>query len=185
MTFDLKDNSMQAHKNSSEPWKVTCVDTGLDTMTGGRLKRVEKYLKNEETFCMTYGDGLSDVNIADLINFHTKSGLLATLTATAAPSRFGVLEVKEDLVSSFIEKPTFDQGKINGGFFVLSSKVLDYIKDDTTVWEKEPLENLSKEKQLSAFSHKGFFQPMDTLRDKNLLQSLWLNNKAPWKIWQN
>ena len=183
VTFNLKDNSMEAHENYSEPWKVTCVDTGQDTMTGGRLKKVAKYLQDEDSFCMTYGDGLSDVNIAKLIEYHNQNNLLATLTATAAPSRFGVLEVNEGLVNSFVEKPSFDQGKINGGFFVLSPKVLDYIKDDTTVWEKDPLEKLAQEKQLAAFAHKGFFQPMDTLRDKNLLQSLWLSNKAPWKIW--
>lgn len=183
VTFNLKDNSMEAHENYSEPWKVTCVDTGQDTMTGGRLKKVAKYLQDEDSFCMTYGDGLSDVNIAKLIEYHNQNNLLATLTATAAPSRFGVLEVNEGLVNSFVEKPSFDQGKINGGFFVLSPKVLDYIKDDTTVWEKDPLEKLAQEKQLAAFVHKGFFQPMDTLRDKNLLQSLWLSDKAPWKIW--
>ena len=174
---------MEAHENYSEPWKVTCVDTGQDTMTGGRLKKVAKYLQDEDSFCMTYGDGLSDVNISKLVEYHNQNNLLATLTATTAPSRFGVLEVSEGLVNSFIEKPSFEQGKINGGFFVLSPKVLDYIKDDETVWEKDPLEKLAQEKQLAAFVHKGFFQPMDTLRDKNLLQSLWLSNKAPWKIW--
>ena len=183
VTFNLKDNSMEAHENYSEPWKVTCVDTGQDTMTGGRLKKVAKYLQDEDSFCMTYGDGLSDVNISKLVEYHNQNNLLATLTATTAPSRFGVLEVSEGLVNSFIEKPTSDQNKINGGFFVLSSKVLDYIEGDTTVWEREPLELLAKQGQLAAYEHKGFWHPMDTLRDKNLLQSLWQSGKAPWKVW--
>ena len=183
VTFNLKDNTMEAHENFSEPWKVTCVDTGEDTMTGGRLKKAEKYLQDEDSFCMTYGDGLADVNISNLIQFHKQNNVLATVTATVAPSRFGVLGVNNSLVSSFVEKPTLEQGKINGGFFVLSTKVLDYIKNDSTVWEKDPLEKLAKEKQLAAFIHEGFFQPMDTLRDKNLLQSLWVSNQAPWKIW--
>ena len=183
VTFNLQDNTMEAHENFAEPWKVTLVDTGEDTMTGGRLKRVAKYVQDEEFFCMTYGDGLADVNVSKLIEFHRKNNLSATLTATAGRSRFGVLDVRDGLVNSFAEKPTLDQAMINGGFFVLSPKVLDYIEGDNTVWEKEPMEALAQQKQLTAFVHKGFWQPMDTLRDQTYLQSLWLSNKAPWKIW--
>ena len=183
VTFNLKENTMEAHENFSEPWKVTLVDTGDDTMTGGRLKRISKYVEEDEFFCMTYGDGLSDINISDLVEFHKEKNVLATLTATIAPNRFGVLDLSEGMVNSFIEKPSIDQAKINGGFFVLSPKVLDYIEDDSTVWEQEPLENLVKGKQLAAFEHKGFWQPMDTIRDKNYLQSLWISKEAPWKVW--
>lgn len=183
VTFNLKENTMEAHKNFSESWKVTLVDTGDETMTGGRLKRISKYVEEDEFFCMTYGDGLSDINISDLVEFHKEKNVLATLTATIAPSRFGVLDLRAGMVNSFVEKPSIDQAKINGGFFVLSPKVLEYIEDDSTVWEQEPLENLAKGKQLAAFEHKGFWQPMDTLRDKNYLQSLWITKKAPWKVW--
>ena len=167
----------------SELWNIQLIDTGVDTMTGGRLKRISKYVEEDEFFCMTYGDGLSDINISDLVEFHKEKNVLATLTATIAPNRFGVLDLSEGMVNSFIEKPSIDQAKINGGFFVLSPKVLDYIEDDSTVWEQEPLEDLAKGKQLAAFEHKGFWQPMDTLRDKNYLQSLWITKKAPWKVW--
>lgn len=184
VTFDLQENSMKIHNSSSEPWKVTLVDTGQETMTGGRLKRIAPFLTDNEDFCMTYGDGVSDVNISDLIKFHKFHNKLATLTATQPPGRFGVLEFKEQTkVSSFREKPSGDGNWINGGFFVLNKKVIDCIKDDSTVWEKEPLESLANQEQLQAFFHKGFWQPMDTLRDKNHLESLWSNGKAPWCKW--
>ena len=183
VTFNLKDNTLETHTNFSEPWKVTLVDTGQDTMTGGRLKRITEYLEDEESFCMTYGDGIADIDISKLIKYHNKSKVLATLTATIATNRFGVLEIDRGLVNSFVEKPSSDQNKINGGFFVLSPKVLDYIDGDKTVWEREPLELLAKEGQLAAYEHTGFWHPMDTLRDKNLLQSLWQTGKAPWKVW--
>jgi glucose-1-phosphate cytidylyltransferase len=184
ITFDLAKNAMQIHQNDAEPWKVTLVDTGEGTMTGGRLKRVSKYL-GDGTFCLTYGDGLSDVNIKELIAFHKAQGTLATLTAVQPPGRFGVFNLGHDnnRISTFKEKPHGDGAWVNGGFFVLESAVLDYISGDATVWEKEPLESLAESGRLSAYKHHGFWQPMDTLRDKNVLEELWQTGKAPWKKW--
>ena len=183
VTFDLKENEMEVHEKFSEPWKVTLVDTGQDTMTGGRLKRVAKYIEKEDFFCMTYGDGLTDLNIDDLIKFHKGHGLQATLTSTIPPSRFGLIESTKGIVKSFKEKPAEEFNKINGGFFVLSPKVLSLLKDDRTIWEQEPLEKLASDGQLAAFEHEGFWHPMDTLRDKNVLESLWDSGSAPWKKW--
>lgn len=183
VTFDMKKNSMEVHERYAEPWKVTLVDTGEDTMTGGRLKRVVQYIKDEETFCFTYGDGVSDINIDALINFHKQQSVKATLTAVYPPGRFGALAIKDHKVATFKEKPKGDGGMINGGFFVLSPEVLSLIKDDTTVWEQGPLEALAAENQIAAYEHAGFWQPMDTLRDKNYLEELWASNKAPWKSW--
>jgi len=182
VTFDMADNSMQVHQKSAEPWKVTLVDTGDATQTGGRLKRVAAYLGNED-FCFTYGDGLTDVDIRALIAFHRSQKARATLTAVQAPGRFGALVLKAERVTSFQEKPKGDGGWINGGFFVLSPKVGDYIEGDATVWEKEPMTNLAEAGQLSVFLHDGFWHPMDTLRDKRYLEDLWSSNKAPWKKW--
>ena len=181
--FNLEENSMKILNKTSENWKITCVDTGQDTRTGGRLRKVSEYLKDENTFCLTYGDGVSNINISDLIKFHNKHGLDATLSAVIPPSRFGALHIENGIVKSFQEKPEEEQGKVNGGFFVLSQKVLDLIEGDKTIWEREPLESLAKHGQLSAYEHKGFWQPMDTLRDKTYLQSLWDSNQAPWKVW--
>lgn len=183
VTFDMSSNQMQVHQRNAEPWKVTLVDTGDSTMTGGRLKRVVDYVKHEEIFCLTYGDGVSDVNISELITFHKSQNVKATLIATKPPGRFGVLDLKENIVTSFMEKPKGDGAMINGGFFVLSPMVIDYILDDQTIWEREPLERLAKEGNLAAFQHNGFWQPMDTLRDKNYLEQLWQTGKAPWKVW--
>jgi len=183
ITFNLEEDTFTVHEKYSEPWKVTCADTGEDTMTGGRLKRISKYLKNENSFCMTYGDGVSDVNISNLIKFHDSHGLKATVTAATPPSRFGALILEDNFVKSFEEKPSEDQGKVNSGFFVLSADVLDLIKGDKTIWEREPLEKLVEMKQLAAYVHDGFWQPMDTLRDKTYLQSLWDLKEAPWKVW--
>ena len=184
VTFDLTSNTTMYHKSKTDPWKVTLVDTGEKTMTGGRISKIKKYLENDETFCLTYGDGLADINISDLIKFHKVNKRLATITASIAPMRFGALSLnKDNSVDKFVEKPKGDNSYINGGFFVLSEKVLDLIKDDNTVWEKEPLEHLSQNNQLSAFLHNGFWQPMDTLREKNYLEELWLSGKAPWKVW--
>lgn len=182
VTFNMSNNEIEIHKKRSEPWKVTLIDTGLDTMTGGRIKRIGKYLENEENFFLTYGDGLSDVNIKELLDFHKSNGKLATLTATLPPGRFGALEFEGNLVRKFKEKPKGDGARINGGFFVLSPKILEYLDDDSTVWEQEPLEKLANEGNLTAFKHDGFWQPMDTLKDKNYLDSLWKSN-APWKKW--
>ncbi len=182
VTIDFKDNSMDVHHNKAEPWKVTLVDTGQSTMTGGRLKRVRKYIGNED-FCFTYGDGVSDVDISKLLKFHKANKTLATLTAAQPPGRFGALNINECKITRFEEKPESDAGWINGGFFVLSPKVIDLISNDQTSWEKEPLEKLANDGQLSAFVHKGFWQPMDTLRDKTHLDELWESGKAPWKVW--
>lgn len=184
VTFDMSRNEMEVHQRNAEPWRVTLVDTGEETMTGGRLKRVADYLRSEEAFCFTYGDGLSDVNITKLIAFHKANKLRATLTATLPPGRFGALEFEGDMVISFKEKPKGDGAMINGGFFVLSPDVIDYIENDTTIWEREPLERLAKEGQLGAFKHTGFWQPMDTLRDKTYLEELWSSGCAPWKAWK-
>ena len=182
VTFDMADNSMKIHENSAEPWKVTLVDTGEKTMTGGRLKRVAPYLDNE-TFCFTYGDGLSNVDIGALVKLHKKQKTLATVTSVQPPGRFGALSMKDNKITAFEEKPQGDGSWINGGFFVLSPKVLDYIENDTTIWEKEPLQRLSEEGQLSAYLHHGFWQPMDTLRDRVHLEKLWESQNAPWKVW--
>ncbi len=183
VTFDMANNKMEVHQRYAEPWKVTLVDTGEGTMTGGRLKRVIEYVKEEEAFCFTYGDGVSDVNITDLITSHTAQNVKATLTATVPPGRFGALDMSGNKVNSFHEKPKGDGAMINGGFFVLSPKVIDYISDDRTIWEHGPLERLAEEGNLAAFPHHGFWQPMDTLRDKMYLEELWQSGKAPWKVW--
>ena len=182
VTFKLGEgNNMEIHQNKSESWKVTCVDTGDLTMTGGRLARIKGYLK--DTFCLTYGDGVSDVNILDLINFHKNNKRLATLTAVKPPGRFGALNIKSNFVNNFQEKPQGDGSWINGGFFVLEPEVLNYIDGDDCVWEELPLRNLANKNELAAFKHSGFWRPMDTLRDKRNLEELWENNKAPWRIW--
>ncbi len=183
VTFDIGKNKMEVHQNSAEPWRVTLVDTGQNTMTGGRLKRVRHYLDNEE-FCFTYGDGLGNVDITQLIAFHKARGTLATITAVQTPGRFGSLDIEQHMVTGFEEKPQGDCGWINGGYFVLSPKVIDYIEGDDTVWESGPLERLTMEGNLSAFVHKGFWQPMDTLRDKRQLGELWSSGEAPWRIWK-
>ena len=183
VTFDLKDNKMTVHENTSEPWTVTLVDTGERSMTGGRLKRVLPYLKDEESFCFTYGDGVSDINLKELIDFHKSHGKLATLTAAYPPGRFGALNIVDNQVIMFEEKPKGDGALINGGFFVLSPKVIDKIDDDDCVWEQEPLKELAQEGELMSFKHDGFWQPMDTLRDKIYLEELLEKNKAPWKVW--
>jgi glucose-1-phosphate cytidylyltransferase len=182
VTFDMNNNSMEVHQNKVEPWRVTLVDTGDDTMTGGRLKRIRSFLQDED-FCFTYGDGISDVNIGDLIAFHRRSASVATLTAVQPPGRFGALDMDRQKVIGFEEKPHGDGGRINGGFFVLSPGVFDYIEGDATVWERGPLENLARDGKLSAFLHDGFWHPMDTLRDKNMLESLWQSGNPPWKVW--
>jgi glucose-1-phosphate cytidylyltransferase len=183
VTFDMRTNEMQVHQQYAEPWKVTLVDTGESTMTGGRLRRVKDFVKDEEAFCFTYGDGVSNINIASLVEFHKQQGTLATLSATFPPGRFGALDLQDNKVSSFKEKPKGDGGMINGGFFVLSPKVIDLITDDDCIWEREPLEKLAESGQLSAYEHEGFWQPMDTLRDKTHLEELWQAGRAPWKVW--
>jgi glucose-1-phosphate cytidylyltransferase len=183
VTFDMENNQMQVHQRFAEPWKVTLVDTGDETMTGGRLKRVAEYVKDEEAFCLTYGDGVGDVDITASIAFHKAQNVKATLTATIPPGRFGALDLRGYMVNSFREKPKGDGAMINGGFFVLSPKVIDYIDGDKTLWERGPLERLAEEGSLAAFEHHGFWQPMDTLRDKIHLEELWESGKAPWKVW--
>jgi len=183
VTFDMSKNEMKVHEHYNEPWKVTLVDTGEATMTGGRLKRVAKYLGDED-FCFTYGDGLSDVNITELIKFHKESKKLATLTAVQPPGRFGALVMNGTTVNAFAEKPKGDGAWINGGFFVLNTKVINFIENDEAIWEREPVEKLAELNQLSAFKHNGFWQPMDTLRDKHHLEELWTSNEAPWRIWK-
>ncbi len=183
VTFDMEHNKMEVHQRYAEPWKVTLVDTGEDTMTGGRLKRVANYIKDEEAFCFTYGDGVGNVDITRVIGFHREQGTLATLTATQPPGRFGALNMDKHKIVSFQEKPQGDGGWINGGFFVLSPKVIDYIDGESTIWERGPMERLAADGQLSAHLHHGFWQPMDTLRDKNHLEELWSSGKAPWKTW--
>ena len=182
LTISLNNNSQIIHKKVEENWKITLVDTGLNTMTGGRIKRISDFI-DEDVFCMTYGDGVSNVNIKDLIKSHYQSGLDATLTAVYPPARFGALTIEDNIVTNFQEKPIGDGSLINGGFFVLSKNVIEKINDDTTVWEQEPLKELACEKQINAFVHDDFWQPMDTLRDKYRLEHLWKNNKAPWKVW--
>lgn len=185
VTFDMVNNSMEVHQKYAEPWKVTLVDTGENTLTGGRLKRVAVYLADEESFCFTYGDGISDVNIASLMDFHREHGRLATVTAVQPPGRYGALRLGESsVVNGFVEKPRGDGGLINGGFFILSPDVIGYIEGDDSSWEGAPLEHLAESGQLVAFEHNGFWQPMDTLRDKNHLEDLWKSGKAPWKLWE-
>ena len=184
ITFNMKDNKMTVHEKRAEPWVVTLVDTGDNSMTGGRLKRVLPYLEGQESFFFTYGDGVADIDIGALLDFHKAHGKEATLTATYPPGRFGALEIVDGEVKQFQEKPRGDGALINGGYFVLSHKVIDRIADDSTVWEQEPLKGLAADKQLMAFKHEGFWQPMDTLRDKVHLEKLWKSKKAPWKLWK-
>lgn len=183
VTFDMQNNQMEVHQQKAEPWRVTLVDTGDTTMTGGRLRRVAQYLKAEDSFCFTYGDGVSDLNIRSLIDFHQAHGKLATITAVQPPGRYGALTQEGNKVTGFVEKPRGDGGLINGGFFVLSPKVIDLIRGDETSWENEPLSSLAQLGEMMAFRHDGFWQPMDTLREKNYLEDLWLQGKAPWKVW--
>lgn len=183
MTFDLAENRLQFHKKNAENWRVTLVDTGETSMTGGRLKRVASYLSDEDAFCFTYGDGVSDIDITETIAFHRGHGRLATVTAVRPPARFGALKLEDDTVRGFQEKPEGEGGFINGGFFVLSPKVIDRIFNDATVWEQEPLMTLAEEGELKAYFHEGFWQPMDTLRDKNHLETLWSGGNPPWKNW--
>jgi glucose-1-phosphate cytidylyltransferase len=182
VTFDMEKNSMEVHQRNAEPWRVTIVDTGEGTMTGGRLKRVASYIGNK-TFCMTYGDGVGDVDISALVTAHKKAGKKATITAVQPPGRFGALQVEGESVTGFIEKPEGDGGWINGGFFVLEPSVLNLIESDTTIWEQEPLRGLAASGQLHAHQHRGFWQPMDTQKDKAYLEELWIGRKAPWKVW--
>jgi glucose-1-phosphate cytidylyltransferase len=184
VTFDMKNNKMEVHQQNVEPWRVTLVDTGEHTMTGGRLKQVEKYLKNEQAFCFSYGDGVSDVNISELIAFHQSHGKQATLTATYPPGRFGALDIQDNQVLRFQEKPKGDGAIINGGFFVLSPSVIKRISNNSTMWEQEPLMTLVQDGELMAYKYDGFWQPMDTLRDKIYLEELWQSGNAPWKIWK-
>lgn len=183
ITFDMSKNIMKIHQERVEPWKVTLIDTGEQTMTGGRIKRIKDYLDDGEDFCLTYGDGLANIDIAKLITFHKSHDKLATLSAIYPPGRFGALDITENQVTSFSEKPRGDGALINGGFFVLNLKALDYIKDDNTIWEQEPLKKLATDGELMSFKHEDFWQPMDTLRDKHLLEELWESDKAPWKLW--
>ena len=184
VTFDMEHNSIEVHSRNVEPWKVTLVDTGESTMTGGRLRRAAPYLDGDDVFCMTYGDGVGDVNIKELLAFHSAHGKLASLTVVPPPARFGALEIQaSDEVVDFREKPESDGDLINAGFFVLSRKVIDYIDGDQTIWERGPMERLARERELKAFRHRGFWQPMDTLRDRTLLEDLWARRSAPWKTW--
>lgn len=184
VTFDLRNNSVEVHHSRIEPWRVTCVDTGLDAMTGGRLRRVRDYL-GDETFCMTYGDGVSDIDITKELEFHKQNGFLATMAAMKPPGRFGAFTLHDEdvKVSDFHEKPQGDGAWVNGGFFVLEPKVIDYVKSDLEPWEQSPMQNLAEDGELGAFRHSGFWQPMDTLRDKHVLEDLWSSGKAPWKVW--
>lgn len=183
VTFDFTSNSIEYHQKRSENWKVTLIDTGADTMTGGRIKKIRDYI-GSETFCLTYGDGVSDVNISDLVNFHNNHGKIGTVTAVSPPGRFGALKLDEtQTVSGFHEKPLGDGGRINGGFFVLNPDIFGLISDDTTVFEREPLEALASRRELAAYQHDGFWHPMDTLRDKSYLETLWASGNAPWKVW--
>jgi glucose-1-phosphate cytidylyltransferase len=183
ITFDMRSNRMEVHQKRADPWNVTLVDTGDDSMTGGRLLRVADYLRREEAFCLTYGDGLGDVDISASLTFHRDHGKAATMTATYPPGRFGALDIEGSQVRRFMEKPRGDGSMINGGFFVLSPQVLDYLESDATVWEQQPLQRLATDGELMAFQHQGFWQPMDTLRDKIYLEDLWGSGKAPWKVW--
>jgi glucose-1-phosphate cytidylyltransferase len=184
VTYDLANNSMELHDNVTEPWKVTLIDTGPDTLTGGRLRRVKDYIGNE-TFCFTYGDGVSDIDITKLIDFHKENATLATLTAVQPPGRFGAISLQTDQtkISHFREKPDGDGAWINGGYFVLEPEAIDFIEGDSTTWENEPMQELARQGQLNAYKHTGFWQSMDTLRDKNMLEELWLEDSPPWKLW--
>lgn len=182
VTFDLSANKMEVHHKHAEPWRITLIDTGEHTQTGGRLKRVADYL-DDETFCFTYGDGLADIDIKAEIAFHASKGCLATMCAVSPPGRFGAIDIKDNRITRFEEKPPGDGSWINGGFFVLERKVLDYIEGDTSVWERSPLERLARDGQIAAYIHQGFWQPMDTLRDKLKLEELWQSGRAPWKVW--
>jgi len=184
VTFEMQSNRMEVHERHAEPWRVTLLDTGENTLTGGRLKRVAKFIEHEDAFCFTYGDGLSDLDIGTSLEFHKRHGKLATVTAVLPPGRYGALERNGNQVTSFIEKPRGDGGMINGGFFVLSPKCLNLIESDQTSWEGDPLNKLASRGELMAFEHHGFWHPMDTLRDKNLLEELWTSGKAPWKSWE-
>jgi len=185
VTFDMSNNKMEVHQASAEPWRVTLVDTGENTMTGGRLKRITPYIKDsKEEFCFTYGDGVGNINIGELIKFHKSQKTLATVTAVQPPGRFGSINFEEHRITSFQEKPEGDGSWISGGFFILSPQVLDYIDGDDTIWERGPMERLAQEGQLSAYRHSDFWQPMDTLRDKIHLEELWQSGKAPWKVWK-
>ena len=183
ITFDLAENTIHVRKERAEPWKITLIDTGEDTLTGGRVKRVAECVEGESEFCMTYGDGLSDVDISATIRFHREHGRLATVTAVKPPGRFGALELTGEKVTGFMEKPTGDQGLINGGFFVLDPRCLDRIEGDSTRWEDQPMTRLAAEDQLRAWEHRGFWQPMDTVRERELLEDMWASGKAPWKTW--
>jgi glucose-1-phosphate cytidylyltransferase len=183
VTFDLDKNTMQVHQRNVEPWRVTLVDTGEDTLTGGRLKRVAKYLESEQHFAFTYGDGLADIDITAEVAFHRAHGRLATVVAVQPPGRYGALNIEDQSVRGFTEKPPGDGGRINGGFFVLSPRVLDFVEGDNTSWEAAPLENLAATGELVAYKHDGFWQPMDTLRDKNHLEELWSSGTPPWRVW--
>ena len=183
ITFDMSDNKMKIHQERAEPWKVTLIDTGENTMTGGRIKRVKGYLDDNEDFCLTYGDGVANINIRQLIKFHKSHGKIATLSSVFPQAKFGSLDIEDNQVKKFIEKPKGDGALINGGFFVLNPKAIDYIEGDSTVWEQEPLNKLATERELMSYKHEDFWQPMDTLRDKHHLEELWESNKAPWKLW--
>jgi glucose-1-phosphate cytidylyltransferase len=183
VTIDVKKNKLSVHKKKTEPWKITLLNTGEYTPTGGRISKVREYV--EDSFCLTYGDGLSSVNIKSLIDFHKKNKKLATVLAVRPPARFGALNILNNSVTNFLEKPLGDNGRINGGFFVLNKKIFDYIKNEEVIWEREPLENLAKKSQLSAYKFDGFWYAMDTLRDKNYLENLWSSKKAPWKVWND
>ncbi len=183
ITFDMDQNQMHVHQRHAEPWRVTLVDTGENTMTGGRLKRVAKYVKDEESFFFTYGDGVANIDLTAQLAFHRSHGKLATVTAVMPPGRYGSLDLEGNAVRGFVEKPQGDGGWINGGFFVISPQVIDYIEGDSTAWESKPLEVLARNGELHAFKHYGFWQAMDTLRDKNFLEELWIKGKAPWKVW--
>jgi glucose-1-phosphate cytidylyltransferase len=183
ITFDMAGSRMEIHRRHAEPWRVTVVDTGEETMTGGRLKRVADYVAGDEAFCFTYGDGVADVNISELIGFHRSHGKLATVTAVQPPGRYGALQMQGAQVNGFAEKPRGDGGLINGGFFVLSPRCIERIAGDATSWELEPLGGLAADGELMAYPHRGFWQPMDTLREKNLLESQWASGQAPWKVW--
>ena len=183
VTFDMHKNKMSVHNIHAEPWRVTLVDTGEETSTGGRLKKVADYLSDAEPFCFTYGDGLADINVRAEINFHKKHGKLATICSVIPPGRYGAITSKGEVVSGFTEKPAGDGGRINGGFFILSPKVLNYIDNAQTSWEGEPLTRLAQENELMAYTHDGFWQPMDTIREKSLLEELWSTGRAPWKVW--
>jgi glucose-1-phosphate cytidylyltransferase len=183
ITFDLKNNSMQVHQNSTEPWRVTLVDTGENTMTGGRLKRVKEHLSEKEDFCFTYGDGVGNIDIEKLITLHKQEKRFATITAVQQPGRFGAIKFDSNRVTSFLEKPHNESGWINGGFFVLSPDVFSYIGNDQSIWERAPMQKLAENNQMTVYFHHDFWQPMDTLRERNLLENLWSTNKAPWKTW--